>query len=631
MKPSQIHTPYTAEEKTHVMEAVAQFKSTILRIRDILRGPGMGITGMDSMRTICIYILWRYITRKRAEELGIPEEFSWCQVMHRLHNHEDGKQEALDKLYSHYEDCLLDRIDSLFGTKDFQFKVEDLDCHEQILNLLNTVELEKVDCEIDILGWVYEQHLKTGASTSSRDLGQYFTDRFVCHYMVDLCKPILKENGDMESVCDPTMGTGGFLTSYVKYMETHYGNGDGDGEHPVNWEYHQKFVHGFDMDSRVVGVAKMNMYMEMRGHLAKHIGRRDTLYTDLPKKSEDDTHIMKYDIILANMPFGVKGIQYKRCSERIRKVGIEGRQSEPLFLQLMMKSLRKGGRCAVVVPDGMLVNTTKQHVNTRKYLIDRFALRKIVKMKGKYFMNTNIEPSIMYFERTEDGTGTENIEFWEVIRHDNGGLEETMVLKVCREELNGEYSLDLRRYQEVEEATNARGYPMVELGEVCDVKNGKTLKKNDKTEDGEYPVMGGGMSYNGKYTKYNRDADTISISKSGASSGWVHYHMCKYWAGDCFTISPKSESVLYNRYLYYTLKLSNLIQSNMSTLKTTIPHCKWGDIKKGKIPLPPLDFQQQLVTRLEKLQAQIDAFEEYQAQTEDNAKFMLESYLGNTS
>ena len=568
-----------------IQEAVDKFKATILRIRDILRHPGVGITGMDSMRTICLYLLARYITVERAKLFNIPVEFAWESIMALLDNVEGGLQFAIDRFYSEHDDCLVDHFDRLFDTRKFSFDIQNLDKHKEILKLVDEIEMEKIDLHMDILGWVYEQHLSTGSSSSSRDLGQYFTDRFICHYMTDLCKPKFKSDGVPERVCDPTMGTGGFLTSYVKYFREHYPDTE------IDWDVYQKELYGCDSDRRVSAVARLNMFIELGGHVPENMNTRDSLYGDLPTD--------KFDVILANMPFGIKGIKYTDCCKRVKELKLKGSKSEPLFLQLMMISLAKGGRCAVVVPDGMLVNTPKLHKNTRKYLIDKLNLKRVIKMKGKYFMNTSIEPSILYFENT--GEPTKNIEFWDVIRDDIGNLEEKMVLRVPREKLDEDYSLDKRRYEEEVEQVNAKGYPIVKLGDVCSHKNGKTLKSTDKTSDGEYPVMGGGRNYQGYYNSYNRVGDTITISKSGASSGFVRYHTCKYWAGDCFTIRPKDTSQLMNKYLYYYLKLSDFIQNKLSSLATTIPHCKWNDIHTGKIPLPPLEIQQQIVETLDRI------------------------------
>jgi restriction endonuclease S subunit len=164
------------------------------------------------------------------------------------------------------------------------------------------------------------------------------------------------------------------------------------------------------------------------------------------------------------------------------------------------------------------------------------------------------------------------------------------------------------------------------LNELCNCTNGKTLAKTDKTDTGEYDVMGGGKQYNGKYTNYNRDGETISISKSGASSGFITYHTKKYWAGDCFTVTPKHTTTCRIRYLYHFLKCnSNLTMS--TAVGGIIPHCKWDDIKTIRVPIPPISVQEDIIMRINMLESQLAMLTSLQNQTESNARFLLNSYL----
>jgi type I restriction enzyme M protein len=569
-----------------IMTSVENFKSAVIRIRDILRGPGVSITGMDSMRHICLYLLSRYMTRNKVSSLGVPDEFAWENLIDIAQTKNGGVQKALDYFYHKEEDSLVNHFDRLFGTEKFSFDVKNPQKHKEILEILNAVNMADVDCQMDILGWVYEQHLKTGSS-AARDLGQFFTDRLICTYMVKLCSPKFKNKGVPESVCDPTMGTAGFLTGYIKYFKDTY------PEKPIDWAVQQKEIHGCDTDPKVAGVARLNLFMESGGQRFENILTHDSLYGDLP--------LTGYDVILANMPFGLRGILHASCCERVKDLKIRGTKSEPLFLQLMMVSLKRGGRCAVVVPDGMLVNTSTLHNGTRKYLLDNLNLKRVIKMKGQFFMNTTIQPTILFFENT--GKGTEAVEFWDVVADAKGTITETMILSVPRAKFDDACSLDLRRYQEIEKpVANPAGFPMVKLGDVCEYSNGKTLASSDKIEDGEYDVMGGGMEYIGKTSKYNREGETISISKSGASAGFVAYHNKKYWAGDCLTLITKDITRMTTRYLYYFMKLNSHLTMS-KTSGSTIPHCKWDDIKNILITVPPLPIQQEIVATLDRIYA----------------------------
>lgn len=576
-------TTTTPNNHKEMATAVETFKSAVIRVRDILRGPGVSITGMESMRHICLYILSRSIDTKMAKTLEIPEEFAWEKMYETAMTKNGGVQHAFDCFFNKEGDCLVNHFDRLFGTEKFSFDIKNPQKHKEIMEIFNGVDMKKVDCQMDILGWVYEHHLKTGASSASRDLGQYFTDRFICEYMVKLCKPGFKTMDVPETVCDPTMGTGGFLTAYIKYFKREY------PETPVDWVVQSKEIHGCDTDPRVAGVARLNLFMETGGSRADNLKTHDSLYGDLIQQG--------YDVILANMPFGVKGIKHAECCERVKNLKIRGTKSEPLFMQLIMCSLNKGGRCAVVVPDGMLENSRNQAVLTRKYLFDNFELKRVIKMEGKFFMNTGIKPSILFFENT--GKPTSDVEFWNVIKTDKDEIIETLVLTVSREKFDKAYTLDVRRYQEngTNVTANPAGFPVMTLGDVVNYENGRTLASSDKDDSEEYDVMGGGMTYNGKTHNFNRDGETVSISKSGASAGFVAYHNKKYWAGDCFTLTPKEDNVL--KYIYYYLKFSK--STTMYNSGSTIPHCKWDDVKDITIPIPPLEIQREIVATLDRI------------------------------
>ena len=489
-----------------------------------------------------------------------------------LNSTDESKNIPLE-LFGTGEDCLLTQFDKLFGTQTFTFDMKDPISHYQILEILNKVNVDNVELHMDVLGYVYEDHLKNGSS-NARDLGQFFTDRTVCDYMVKLCNPTCKRKGVPESVCDPSMGTGGFLTAYMK----HFNNS-------VNWKNQQKQIHGWDHDNKVTGFARLNLFMESKGIPF------DNLYCEDSLKNGIRT---SYDIILANMPFGLKGLKFADCHESVKKLKIDGTKSEPLFLQLMMSSMNDGGRCAVVVPDGVLVNNSKQHNGTRKYLIENFNLKRVIKITGKIFTNTGIRPSILFFEKNGH---TETVEFWEIEKNTDDTIKETLIISVPRSKFDDACSLDMRRYQEISVVANTGGYPMVKLEELCTHNNGKTLSGSSKVEDGEFPVMGGGMDYIGRYSNYNREGINITISKSGASAGFVKLHDTKFWAGDCFTITPIN-TLLDIKYLYYYLKLNSYITTSKIT-GSTIPHCKWDDISNQLIPLPPLSIQQEIVTALD--------------------------------
>ena len=569
----------TTEQNRHsIMSSVSSFKSSVVRVRDILRGPGMSITGMDSMRHICLYLLSRYITVDRASFFGVPETFAWENLLHEARTQDGGLQRAIDRFFHSYTDCLVAHFDRLFGTEKFQFDVKGkmgLQKHLEILEILDKVNMAEVDCEIDMLGWVYEQHLKTGSSSAGRDLGQFFTDRFICEYMTELCAPKFKHPGVPESVCDPSMGTGGFLTYYIKYFNKKYSG-------QVNWKVQEQVVHGNDTDPRVAGVARMNLFMETGGCCATNLRTHDSLYGDLTQTG--------YDVILANMPFGLKGIKHAECCDRVKDLKIRGTKSEPLFLQLMMVSLNLGGRCAVVVPDGMLVNSSTCHDDTRKYLMDHFELKRVIKLKGKFFMNTGIQPSVLFFENT--GKPTTAVEFWEVIKGEDGKVQEEMILSVPRERFTDACCLDVRKYQEVKVAANPAGFPMVKLGDISELCRNNTQIVDDTS--GEF-IKYFGPKIVGRCSNYQFDGEYI-LTPNRQSIGLLGYVNEKFTATHTFVIKVNQHHSA--KYVYYYLLLNDKLSEKS---KGIIPYIKNEDILTLSVIIPPLAVQQEIVATLDRI------------------------------
>lgn len=575
------------QSKSSIMASVEAFKSAVVRIRDILRGPGVAITGMDSMRHICLYLLSRYMTKDKVKSLGVPDEFAWENLIETAQTKNGGVQKALDCFFHKETDCLVNHFDRLFGTENFSFDIKNPAKHKEMLEILDKVNMEQIDCQMDTLGWVYEQHLKTGSS-AARDLGQFFTDRFICDYMVNLCKPGFKSKGVPESVCDPSMGTGGFLTSYIKFYKKHH------ADKSVDWSIQNKEIHGCDTDPKVAGVARLNLFMESCGNRAVNLRTHDSLYGDLTQTG--------YDLILANMPFGLKGIKHAECCERVKNLKIRGTKSEPLFLQLMMVSLNRGGRCAVVVPDGMIVNTSTCHDETRKYLLDHFELKRVIRMKGKFFMNTGIQPSILFFENT--GKPTSTVEFWDVIKGGNGDIEETIVLSVPRAKFDASCSFDMRRYQEVKAVVNPAGFPVMKLGDLVSIERGNLVDADSDVSKNIYPYHAG-KRITGYAPTYAFEGDKIMLNYRVNTTDDVS-GICQFVSGkyNCsrfaWVISTKEKAPTNIKYLYYYLDRYNF--KGMAT-GTSIKEINSTNLKDVIVTVPPLEIQQEIVATLDRIYA----------------------------
>ena len=202
----------------------------------------------------------------------------------------------------------------------------------------------------DIMGDVYEYML--GKIASAGENGQFRTPRHIISMMVNLMKPTLKDR-----ILDPAMGSAGFLLEASNYVNEHYPNELMKKENAEH--YKTKMFSGFDTDQSMLRIGAMNMMLH--GVEEPNIIYQDSL-------SGDNTERNAYSLIMANPPFTGSVFQ-----EEISKdiLGItKTKKTELLFMSLFIKMLEVGGRCASIVPDGVLFGSSSAHKALRKELVE---------------------------------------------------------------------------------------------------------------------------------------------------------------------------------------------------------------------------------------------------------------------
>lgn len=249
--------------------------------------------------------------------------------------------------------------------------------------------------EIDIRGDVYE-YLLSKISTAGRN-GQFRTPRHIIHMMVELMKPSPKE-----TICDPACGTGGFLVGASDYLRETYRNdilmNKENREHYMNHMFH-----GFDMDRTMLRIGAMNMMTH--GVESPFIEYRDSL-------SDQNLDTDKYSLILANPPF--KGsLDADSVSANLLKVA-KTKKTELLFLALFIRMLKIGGRCACIVPDGVLFGSSNAHKQIRKAIIEDNRLEAVISMpSGVFKPYAGVSTGILIFTKAGHG-GTDKVWFYDM-------------------------------------------------------------------------------------------------------------------------------------------------------------------------------------------------------------------------
>ncbi len=249
--------------------------------------------------------------------------------------------------------------------------------------------------EADIRGDVYE-YLLSKISQSGRN-GQFRTPRHIIRMMVELMQP---QPDDI--ICDPACGTSGFLVNAGEYLkEKHKEDIFFDKKKKDHYMNHMFF--GYDMDRTMLRIGAMNMMTH--GVESPYIEYRDSL-------SEQNMDKDKFSLILANPPF--KGsLDADAVSGDLLKV-CKTKKTELLFLALFLRMLKIGGRCACIVPDGVLFGSSTAHESIRKEIIENHRLEAVISMpSGVFKPYAGVSTGILIFTKTNHG-GTDNVWFYDM-------------------------------------------------------------------------------------------------------------------------------------------------------------------------------------------------------------------------
>ena len=183
----------------------------INKIREILRKEG--VTGMDSINHCIIFIIARMLTEEKCVKFGIDKKNAYDNILYDEDGDLIGDQDLYGRIYTKNDtSCLVGQIVNKLKFTNIKFTIESPQHVKQIMKEINKLDISNLNRKFDIIGTIYELHLKSGTSNAMRDLGQYYTNRQVINYMIKLCDPKMDKKGNIETIIDPTMGTGGFLT-----------------------------------------------------------------------------------------------------------------------------------------------------------------------------------------------------------------------------------------------------------------------------------------------------------------------------------------------------------------------------------------------------------------------------------
>lgn len=274
--------------------------------------------------------------------------------------------------------------------KDATFQIPSPKVLDRCVQLIDTLDLDNKD----LMGDMYEYLLQKMAA--QKIAGSFRTPTHIIDMMVELAKPTLEDR-----ICDPAMGTAGFLASCAKYIREHYAKDLIKSD--VLKYYQTELLSGSDISETMVQIGAMNLMLH--GVDDPNIMLQDSL-------SSDELGRNKYSLVMANPPFAGGILDIDAISKDLVTVSGRAKKTELLFVALFTRLLKVGGRCLSIVPDGVLFGSSTSHVAIRKELVDNQNLEAVISMPSGVFQPyAGVKTSILVFTKTDRG-GTDKVWFY---------------------------------------------------------------------------------------------------------------------------------------------------------------------------------------------------------------------------
>ena len=319
-----------------------------------------------------------------------------------------------DKVFPHFKTAAASGSAFAEFMKDAQLMIQKPSLLVKAVNMINELPLTEGDTKGDL----YEYLL--GKLTTAGISGQFRTPRHIIRLMVEMLAP-----RPTEKVADPACGTGGFLVGVMEYLLRTYTSLEGvievtdeetDSTEKIYTgdllEDHREHIgsrmfHGFDFDATMLRIAAMNLMLH--GVDDPDIHYQDTLSQGFTDRFPEAA-IKAFDVILANPPF--KGsLDFEDVhSSLLRQV--KTKKTELLFVTLILRMLKTGGRSATIVPDGVLFGSSRAHRALRKQLVDANQLEAVISLpSGVFKPYAGVSTGILVFTK---GGRTDNVFFYDV-------------------------------------------------------------------------------------------------------------------------------------------------------------------------------------------------------------------------
>lgn len=366
----------------------------VKKLQDIMRNDA-GING-DAQRIeqmVWILFLKIYDAKEKDWEFYnehyrsiIPEELRWRNW---AVDHKDGKALTGDTLLDFVNNKLFPTLKNIEVSEDTKINqiivrtafednnnyMKDGILLRQVINVIDEINFEDYK-DRHAFGEIYETILRS--LQSAGNAGEFYTPRAVTDFMVQMLRPKLGE-----SIADFACGTGGFLTSALKVLDSQIRSVEDRNNY-------NNSIYGIEKKALPFLLCVTNMLLHDIDN--PQIIHGNTLEKNVRDYKDSD----KFDIVIMNPPYG--GNEKNEIKQNF-PVDLRSSETADLFMAVIMYRLKKNGRCAIILPDGFLFGTDNAKIAIKKKLLEEFNLHTIIRMpKSVFAPYTSITTNILFFD-----------------------------------------------------------------------------------------------------------------------------------------------------------------------------------------------------------------------------------------
>lgn len=323
----------------------------------------------------------------------------------------------------------VDTLESLYNNFNIGIDFNIKEITIKLYDLIKTIDNKKIN-KSTVLNEIFEYFLNTENLTNIKDYIRYYNKKILSQLIFNIGNPKISEQSETIFIGNTKINS--YLDIFIEKCR----------DKNVNFNKLSYKLFGHQNNLVIRSLELSSLFLNSNQNFNQNFSVGDLLNQDI------DLPTKTFDLIYFDFPSGIHNIIHANCCNKIKKLKLRGTKSEPLLLQLIMCSLNKNGRAVLVVPDSLLFSDSIQPIETRKYLMENFNVKRVIQIEESLYIGKGNKNSILYFENNGP---TKSVEFSKIsLKTNENVVEETKQMDISIDKIKlNMYSLYYKNYESI--------------------------------------------------------------------------------------------------------------------------------------------------------------------------------------